>query len=166
MAQAVEKVPAENRWIIATKALTGAAIAAMKALRDALGQERYNEICGEIWAEQGKAAKQIADALGVGGRDAKSGAEALLLVINVAMGPEFKLETVEATAEKAVTKCTACPWWNRQQELRIPGDLCSAGSRAFDNDLAKGLNPKLTVTLTKAMCRGDSYCETVWELQK
>lgn len=166
MAEGVEKVPAEIRWTIATKALTGAATAVMKALRDALGQERYNEVSGQIWAEQGKASKQVADALGLSGGDAKCAAEAFQSVLIVAMGPEFKIETVEATAEKAVARCTACPWWTRQQELRIPGDLCSAASRAFDNAFAKGLNPKLTMTLSKAMCRGDSYCETVWELQK
>lgn len=166
MAQALEKIPAETRWTIATRALTGMIIATSKALRDVLGQERYNEVMGQIWGEQGKAAKQIADALGLASGDAKCAAEAFQSVLIVAMGPEFKIETVEATAEKAVTKCTACPWWTRQQELRVPGDICSAASRAFDNALAKGLNPKLTMTLSKAMCRGDSYCETVWELQK
>jgi hypothetical protein len=166
MAEGVEKVPAEIRWAIATKALTGAATAVMKTLRDLLGQERYNEVSGQIWAELGKASKQVADGLGLSGRDAKSAVEAFQSVLIVAMGPEFKIGTVEATAEKAVTRCTACPWWTRQQELGIPGDLCSAASGAFDNAFAKALNPKLTLALPKAMCRGDSYCETVWELQK
>lgn len=58
MAQSVEKVPAETRWAIATQALTGAVTAASKALRDALGQDKYNEVWGQIWAEQGKTAKQ------------------------------------------------------------------------------------------------------------
>ena len=166
MAQAVEKVPAETRWTIATKALTGAVTALAKALRDALGQERYNEVYGQIWTEQGKASKQIADALGLAGDDAKSVAEAFRSVIIVAMGPEFKTEIVEATAEKAVVRCTECPWWNRQQELGIPGDLCLVASAAYCDAFGKSLNPKVTVSQTSAMPQGDSYCESVWELQK
>ncbi len=166
MAEGVEKVPAENRWTIATRGLTGAIVVTSKALRDVLGQERYNEVLGQIWAEQGKAAKQIADALGLAGDDAKSVAETNVLVTLVAMGPEIKIEIVEATAEKAVLRNTECPWWNRFKELGISEDLCSVACAAYFNGLAKSLNPKVTVSLTKAMPRGDSYCEWVYELQK
>lgn len=166
MAQAVEKVPAETRWIIATKALTGAVTALAKAMRDALGQERSDEVGAQIWTEQGKAAKQIADTLGLAGEDAKSAAETAQSVIIVAMGPEFKFETVEATAEKAVIRLTGGPWWNRFKELGISEDVCSVPCAAFWDALTKSLNPKLTVSLTKAMPRGDSYCEWVLQLQK
>ena len=166
MAEAVEKVPAETRWTIATKALTGAVIATGKALRDALGQEQFNEVWGRIWAEQGKASKQIAESLGITGDDAKSAVEAFQSIVTVAMGPEFKWETIEAAPERVVLRCTECAWWNRQQELGIPGDLCSSADPAFCNAFGKSLNPKLTVSLTKARPKGDSYCETVWELQK
>ena len=166
MAEGVEKVPAETRWTIATQALTGAMVVTSKALRDALGQERYNEIHGQIWAEQGKAAKQIADALGLAGGDAKSVAETNVLVTLVAMGPEIKTETVEATEERAVLRNTECPWWNRFKELGISEDLCHVACAAYWDALTKSLNPKVTVSLTKAMPRGDSYCELVYELQK
>ena len=166
MAKGVEKVPAENRWTIATQALTGATVVTSKALRDVLGQEKYNEIVGQIWTEGGKAHKQIADALGLAGDDAKSAAETVQLVATVMMGPELKVETVEATAEKAVVRATECPWWNRMKELGISDVDSSVGDAAWCNGLAKSLNPKLTVSLTKAMPRGDSYCEWVYELQK
>ncbi len=166
MAIGVEKIPAENRWAIATQALTGATVVTSKALRDVLGHEKYNEILGQIWAEQGKAGKQIADALGLSGGDAKSAAETAQLVTVVAMGPEFDFETVEATAEKAVIRSTGGPWWNRFNQLGISEDLCSAGCAVYWDALAKSLNPKLTVSLTKAMPRGDPYCEWVFQLQK
>jgi hypothetical protein len=166
MAEGVEKVPAENRWTIATQALTGAIVVTSKALRDALGQEKYNEIHRQIWAEQGKAAKDIADSLGLSGGDAKSVAETAQLVTIVAMGPEFKFETVEATGEKAVIRLTEGPWWNRFKELGISEDLCSFACAAFWDAFAKSLNPKLTVSLTKAMPRGDPHCEWVLQLQK
>lgn len=162
----LEKVPAESRWTIATKVLTGQLIATAKALRDALGQEKYNEVCEQSWTERGKAAKQLADTLGLAGDDAKSAAETLQALDIVTTGPEFKFETVEAASEKTVLRCTGCAWWNRQQELGIPGDLCSVAALAYCNALAKSLNPKLTVSGTKSMPRGDPYCESVWELQK
>ncbi len=109
MDEALEKVPAETRWTIATQALTGAATAASKALRDALGQERYNEVWGQIWAEQGKASKEIADALSLDGDDAKSVGEAFQSVVIAAMGPECKFEMLEATPERAAIRCTGCP---------------------------------------------------------
>lgn len=166
MAQVGEKVSAETQWTIATKALTGAVTATDKALRDALGQEKYNEVCEQIWAEQGKASKQIADSLGLTADDAKSATEAVQAVVTMAISPEFKFETVEATPERAVLRCTECAWWNRQQELGISGDLCSIADPAFCNAFGKSLNPKLTVSMTKARPKGDSYCESVWQLQK
>jgi len=166
MAEAVEKVPAETRWIIATQALTGSDIATAKATLDILGKEKYNEMKGQIWAELGKASKQIADNLGLAGDDAKSIIETINTVAVVAMGPEFKLEIVEANAEKGMVRCTECPWWNRTKELGSSDDFCSSGDIAWCNTFAKSLNPKVTVTLTQAMPRGDPYCEWVYELQK
>ncbi len=165
MVQAIEKVPAETRWEIATKALTGATHMESKALRDALGQDRYNEVIAQIWAEQGKASKEIADALGLTVDDVKSVTDAFQLIVTVAMGPEMKMETVEAAPDRVVLKNTECPWWNRQQEMEIPGDLCSVADPAFCNALAKSFNPKLNVALTKARPRGDSFCEWIYELK-
>jgi len=166
MAETVERVPAETRWAIAAQALTGAIIATNKALLDIVGQEKYYEVTGQIWSELGKASKQVADALGLVGDDAKSVAETVQFVATVVMGPERKMETVEATAEKAVVRCTGCPWWNRTKELGISDDLCSSGDAAWNDGLAKSLNPKVTASLTGSMPRGDPHCEWVYELQK
>ena len=137
MAEAVEKVPAETRWAIATQGLTGAVVATGKALLDAVGQDRYNEITVQIWAEAGKAAKQVADALGLVGDDVRSAAETTLSVTAVAMGPEVKSEIVEATAERAVLRITECPFWNRMKESGISEDMCSASSVAYADAFAK-----------------------------
>jgi hypothetical protein len=166
MAEALEIIPAETRWAIATQTLTGATMATCKALLDAVGPETYDEINGQIWAEGGRAAKQIADALGLAADDAESAAATNLMVATVAMGPEFEFETVEATAEKAVVRCTKCPWWHRMQELGISDDLCSSGDAGFTAALVKSLNPDASAELTSAMPRGDAYCEWVYELQK
>lgn len=166
MAQTVEKVPAETRWTMATRALTGAIAAAGDVLRDTVGQEKFDEIWAEIWAEQGKASKEIVEALGLGGDDAKSVAETVQIVGLVTMGPEYEFETVESTEQKAVIRTTVCPWWNRFKERGTSEAFCPDADLAWCDAIGKSLNPKMTVSLTKAMPRGDSYCEWVWELQK
>jgi len=161
-----EKVPAENRWTIASQTMTGAIMTTNKILLDIVGREKYNEIIAQIWSEGGKASKQIADTLGLDGNDAESIAKTVLGVANVEMGPDFKLEMIEATTEKAIVRCTECPWQNRSRELGISEDMCSVGDQSWGNGLARTLNPKLKVTLTKAMPKGDAYCEWIYELEK
>jgi hypothetical protein len=166
MAETVEKVPAETRWAIATQGLTGAIVVAAKALLDELGQERYNQVWGQIWSQLGTASKQIADALGVTGDDAKSIAETGMFVTTVSMGPEVKVGTVEATSKKAVLRNTECPYWNRMKELGISDDICSVADPAYFNGFCKSLNPNVTVTLIKSMPQGDPHCEWVYELKE
>jgi hypothetical protein len=164
--QAVEEIPAENRWTIATQGLTSAYVATVKAMLDAVGRDKYNEMMAQIWTQAGKSSKQIADALGMAGDDAKSAAQSGILVCIASMGPEFEFEITEATAEKAVFKFHECQWYNRMKELGISDDLCTAACPAYWNGLAKSFNPKLNARLAKAMPLGDPFCEHVQELQK
>lgn len=165
MAISVDKVPGGARWTLATDALMSVVIAAGKSLRDVLGQERYDKAWAQIWNELGKSSQQTADALGHRSDDAKSIAEASMSVALLTMGPEVEIELVEATAEKAVLRSTKCPWRNKMKELGIKDALCCVGHLAYFNGFAKSLNPKVTVNLTKAMSRGDSCCEWVFQLE-
>jgi hypothetical protein len=166
MAEAAKNVPAENRWAVATQALTGGIVVTNKTMLDIIGRENYNKAIAQIWAGLGNASKEVADALGWTVDDAQSAAETVTSVAVVAMGPEFGFETVEASAEKTVLRSTKCPWWSRAQEMGISEDMCSLGDPAWSDALAKSLNPKVTVRLTKAMPRGDPYCEWVYELEE
>ncbi len=164
--QAVAEIPAESRWTIATQGLTGAYVATVKAMLDAVGRDKYNEMMAQIWAEAGKSSKQIADAIGMAGDDAQSAVQTGILVCIASMGPEFEFEITEATAEKAVFKFHECQWYNRMKELGISDDICTAACPAYWNGLAKSFNPKLIANLAKAMPLGDPFCEIVHELQK
>ena len=164
--EATAEIPAETRWAIATQSLTGAIMASYKVMLDTVGREKYDEILNQVWTEAGGASKQVADALGLAGTDAKSVAEILRFLPMVQMGPEFECEVVEESEERAVYRWTSCPYWNRAQELGISDDLCSVGDPAYCNGLAKALNPNISATLAKSMPRGDQYCELVLTLQK
>jgi hypothetical protein len=163
---AVGAIPAEARWTIATQGLTGAYIATVKAMLDAVDREKYTEIMVPIWTEAGKSSKQIADALGLTAHDAKTAAQTGRLVCIASMGPEFVYEATEETAEKAVFRYHECQWWNRMKELGITDDICSAACPAYWDSSAKSFNPKLTASLAKAKPWGDPFCEHVFQIQK
>jgi hypothetical protein len=164
--EAMENIAAEARWTIATQGLTGGYVATVKAMLDAVGREKYDEMMVQIWTAAGKSSKQIADVFGLIAHDAKSAAETGRLVCIASMGPEFEFEVTEATAEKAVYRSHECQWWNRMQELGISDDLCSAACPAYWTSSAKSFNPKLTVSLSRAKPWGDPYCEHTHELQE
>ena len=86
MEVSVENIPAETRWTIATQAMSGVMTAYSKALYDVAGPEQFNKINAQIWGQTGQGAKQIADALGMKGDDAKGVAEAFVTVSAIALG--------------------------------------------------------------------------------
>ena len=165
MTKALENVSFEERWKIATKALTGATHTESEALLNALGQEKYNEVMGAIWEEQGRACRELVESLGMTITSPRSVAEAQEAVVELTMGPELAMEITEDTPNRAVARCLECTWYNRQKELGLKGDICLVPDPAFCNGLAKSFNPKLSVKLTKSMPQGDEYCEWVYELQ-
>jgi hypothetical protein len=163
--EGLEEITPETRWIIASQALTGMTIGTQKALFDAVGQERYKQIIEQLLTQGGAASKQIADDLGLTAVDAESTAQAVLMVATVSMGPELKFESVKLTPEETIIRGTGCPFWNRVKESGITDDLLSVGSEAWTSSLTKSLNPKVALTVTGAMCRGDAHCEWIYRLQ-
>ena len=65
MADTIDMIPEKTRWEVATKGLTGAYIAISKALKQAVGQKKFEEFNGSLWYEAGKGAKEFADTLGL-----------------------------------------------------------------------------------------------------
>jgi|SRR6185369_3682294 len=65
MANTIERIPDNTRWEIATKSLTGAYIAISNALKQAVGQSKFEELNGPLWRQAGKGAKEFAAALGL-----------------------------------------------------------------------------------------------------
>ena len=159
----VDNVPAETRWAMSTKGLIGALVAHKNAIYNMAGKEKYSEIVNQIYTQIGQASAEIAKSFGMTGDNAKSAAEAGAMTCMCAMGPEFMIEEIEASGDKAVMKVTECPWWNRMNEFAISDDLLSAADTAFWNGFMKGLNPNVTMKHGKQMHRGDPYCEWIFE---
>ena len=166
MADLIDMIPEKARWEIATKGMTGAYIAISRALKEAVGQKKFEEFNGPLWYGAGKGAREFADGLGLATGSAKDIEAVTHLLAQASMGPEFEFEVVEATADRCVGKTTKCPWHKRWKEQGVDFDTCGAGHQNWGAGAVESLNPNFRFTLTKNMVRGDSHCEWVVERTK
>ena len=162
----IDQVPAEEKWGMAAKGLTGALAAHMEAIYSLVGKEKYGEIIAQIWGQIGQGSAQEIKASGAPVDNAKAMAEAGVTVCMCAMGPEYKIEQIEATEDRTVMKITECPWNNRMKEFGIPHDLLSACDIAFWKNFVEKLNPDITMRHGKQMHLGAPYCEWIFETKK
>jgi len=158
----LEKIPMETRWAITSGNFLYFRISDNKALLDKVGQEKYNEINKKNGLAAGARNKKHAENFGFTGNDAKSVAAMATALVTMYYGPKEKFEIVDATAEKALVKCTNCAYWNTVQARKITDDTCSAWSQSWWEGFVTAMNPKLTLKLVKARPLGDSVCE--WAL--
>ena len=166
MANTIDAIPDKTKWEIATKGLTGAYIAISNALKQAVGQEKFEAFNGPLWHAAGKGAKEFAGTLGLAAETAGDVEGIMHLMAQAAMGPEFVFQVVESTRDRCVGRTTECPWHKRWKEQGLDMDTCGAGHQAWGAGATESLNPNFTFTLTKNMVRGDSHCEWVVERKK
>lgn len=166
MADTIDKIPNDARWAIATKGLTGAYTAISNALRQAVGQEGFEKFNGPLWREAAHGAKDFAAQFGLPTQNAADIEAVMHLMATAAMGPEFKFNVVESSADRCVGTTTECPWHKRWKEQGLTMDACGAGHQAWGDGVAEALNPNYTFKLTKNMLKGDSHCEWVVEKKK
>ncbi len=166
MADKIETIPEKTRWEMATKGLTGAYIAISNALKQAVGQEKFEEFNGALWRGAGAGVKEFADSLGLPTETPGDVEGAMHLLAKASMGPEFEFDVVESTPDRCVGRTTECPWHKRWKELGMDFDSCGAGHQAWGDGATESLNPNFTFKLTKNMVRGDAHCEWVVERKK
>jgi hypothetical protein len=161
----VAQVPAETRWVIATEALESAMAQTNAVLAQALGQGRAAQVEEAIWRGGAAKAGPLLAELGIKPTDAGELMEASLALAAIVMGPELmETELVERTPTRAVARTRSCPWSKRARELGIGDSACAAGDQAWNEGLAQALGIRARITISKAMSRGDSYCEHLVEL--
>jgi hypothetical protein len=162
----IEQIPEKTRWEIATKGMTGAYTAISEAMKQAVGQKKFEEFNGAFWYGAGQGAKEFSNTLGLvtdGANDIEAAAN---LLAKASMGPEFVFEIVEATKDRCVGKTSQCPWHKRWKEQGLDMDICGVGHQRFGDGAVQSLNPNFTFKLTKNMLHGDAYCEWVVERKK
>ncbi len=72
----------------------------------------------------------------------------------------------EASESEIRTKFTKCPWHEAADAMQLPEDwrFCASGHVAFTTNMYKGLDPRASYELPKAMPGGDPYCEGISKL--
>ena len=96
MANKIEAIPENTRWEMATKRLTGAYTAISNALKQAVGQNKFEQFNGPLWHEAGKGPKEFADTLGLATENADVVEGVAHFLAQASMGPQFKFELLKA----------------------------------------------------------------------
>jgi hypothetical protein len=176
----LEKIPAEKCWAITAKALTGFNLLRIVLIRALMGKgdgvfapvmgwEKYEEISMKTWGESGKCFTPfVKETFNIPVEDAIGAAKLYIITCFLTAGPEDRYEMAEETPERAIIQWIRCGWMERYKEFEVDPALstCPTGHQALASEGLKAINPKLTFKLTKAMPRGDPYCEGIIKFNK
>ena len=181
MSELLEKISPEKRWEITAKTLwrfwvlRGDKIFAPSLAKGegiiapVLGKEKWIEINSNFAVEGGRQlCSMVQKMFNMPVEDAIGAAKLYIVAAILFTGPEYAAEIVEATPERAVLRYTKCPVWDGYEECEVDPEVRVGDDahQAMWNEGLKAVNPKLTHKLTKALEKGDPYCEVVIELKE
>lgn len=178
----LEKIPDEKRWSINARILTGLYVMRGTNIMPTLlgkeegilapvwGWEKILEINNKIMGRGGrKLFSFVKEKFNIQVEDAVGAAKVVIVAATLLQGSEYTAEIVEATPERAVIRVTKCAWWERYKEFKMDPELAicdKGGDQAWVEGGLNAINPKITYKLTKALPRGDPYCEGVYEFKE
>ena len=131
----------------------------VKLLHKEIGEEKTANILSKLMeANARKYVKSSMEMFGIKGNDAWSLASYFKLATGDIIG--YKAELIQEGPKKVAYRLyPPCLWF---PDLDIPASFCEAED-SFELEAARIINPKIKVTSTSLMTRGDPYCEVVFE---
>jgi len=81
----------------------------------------------------------------------------------ILFGPEFETRYIEGFPEEAVIRLTECAMFREESAHGISPSQVNRVCQAYIRNAIEALNPEFTVTINRARCRGDSFCEMIIE---
>ena len=177
----LEKVPPETCWAITAKALTGFLVRrGEKRIAPDLGKSegfispiwskaKWIEVGVKVFGDAGKKMlPQIKESFNIPVEDAIGAAKLVWVTARLMFGPEWEWKYLEKTPERVVVRWTKCHMWDAHKECEVDPVfiLCESGHQTIIKEGFKVINPKLTFKITKALPRGDPYCEDVYEFKE
>lgn len=181
MEELLDKIPAEKRWALTAKILlTISVLRGVKTVMPILGTEegfispvrgleKFQEITDKIVAESTKRSiPRFKEMFNISVEDASGAFKLWNVWGELAFGPEWEREIVEATPERVVARWTKCPWMERYKEYKVAPEfiVCPSNHQTGAKEGLKAITPKLNYKLIKAMPWGDPYCEAVIEFKE
>jgi hypothetical protein len=160
---AIDLVPFENRWRLATAGAMDLAMAYSAAVRGTVGEafgEALDRMETEFWERAGLEQVGIARAFGFPLGSAREVAEAFTTISILFQGPQLGVAGIlDAGEDSAIVRMESCPALARARKLRMDAKRICLGCAAYSRAAVEALNPAYTLSHEKSMCLGDPFCE-------
>jgi hypothetical protein len=159
----VKDIPEAKRWMMATSVLTRLVVALGRApggptdittFKDGMFSELGSEICA------------IADRYGMPRENAADLVQTVGAVSVILFGPEFETRYIEGFPDEAVIRLTECAMFRDERPEGVSPLQVNSICQAYMQHAIGALNPGFSVSIPKARCRGDSFCEMIIERKK
>jgi len=168
----IANFPVELRWKIAAQSASALLLTQEKIYKEILGRD-YKKIQPLIdtisyisWIQDGKNASTLSNYLGLPVKTAEEIDKAHELISIILYGPEIQYKVVDKARDHVKSQIINCPFLNRAKELGLESESLFENCKAYHKTFVSNLNPKYTKEFTRAMCKGNEYCETCIELRK
>jgi hypothetical protein len=110
--------------------------------------------------------RAIADRYGMPRENAADLVQTLGAISVILFGPEFETRYIEGFPDEAVIRLTGCAMFREERTRDVTNHQVSSICQAYVGHAIEGLNPGFTISVIKARCRGDPFCEMVIEKRK
>lgn len=156
-------IPEATRWLMATHVLTRLVVA--------LGQERESipdvtSFRNTMFSEMAQEIRAIADQYRMPRNHAADLVQTLGAISVILFGPEFETRYIEGFPDESVIRLTECAMFREESAHGISPPQVGTVCQAYVRHAIAALNPEFTISIPRARCRGDSFCEMVIERRK
>lgn len=159
----VKDIPEATRWMMSTHVLTRLVVA--------LGQEQeknadVSSFQKRMFSEMAREIRTIADRYGMPRDHAADLVQTLGAISVILFGPEFETRFIEGFPEEAVIRLNECAMFREESAHDISPLQVNSVCHAYVQHAIDALNPEFSISIDRARCRGDSFCEMVIERRK
>ncbi len=132
----------------------------------ALGQDQRNDLdvpsfqrrmCSEIAEE----IHTLADRYQMPRDNSADLVQTLGAISVILFGPEFETRYIEGFPEEAVIRLTECAMFREEGTQAASSPAVNRVCRTYVKHAIKALNPEFSITVTRARCSGDPFCEMI-----
>jgi hypothetical protein len=159
----IGNIPADVRWMIATRAANDLPFAYTATFRQVVGEMYEKELAGAlrtVWEAAGAEQAVYAQAFGLPVNSARAVAETFSTLSVLFLGPEMDNGIVTGGPGKsAVVTLDSCPMCSRAEKFGMDRRAVSGDCAAYCTGAVGSLNPGFSVRFTKRLCAGDGNCE-------
>lgn len=154
----VKDIPMATRWAIATQVLTHLVVVA--------DPQQCRETPAYLFDELGREIAGIAERYRMPREDARDLVQTLGAISVILFGPTFETPYIEGSPDESVIRLSECAMFRPEREKRRDPLQVNRVCLAYVRSAIEALNPRYTISVSRARCGGDSYCEMVIEKKR